>query len=135
MSVWFGVLLATLGCILPISVGGGNRMLPLRSLTMTIDKSQRQELFDQLQKFAEKHEFEFQITDFNTNGENFQVWMSGKDLTITVSNVPPDPMIVYVVFSGKYPGVSVDEDEVEELFSDIKSFIAEIPNVTITEEK
>lgn len=51
---------------------GSSGQAPLRSLRLTIDKSQREELFGQLRKFADKHGFEYQITDFNTDGENFQ---------------------------------------------------------------
>lgn len=114
---------------------GGSGQAPIRSLTLTIDKSKREELFDQLRKFSEKHGFEYQLTDFNTKGENFQFWMSREDIFITASNVPPDPTMVFIDFYRKYPGYPVDEEVVDELLNDLKGFISEIPNVTITEEK
>jgi len=128
-------LFATLACALASSVGGGNGLAPVRSLTLTIDKSQREELFDRLQKFADEHAFETQLTDFNTNGENFQFWMSREDIFITAGDVPPDPTLVYISFDWKHPGDPVDEEVVDDLLNDLKDIINEIPNVTITEEK
>lgn len=62
-------------------------------------------------------------------------WMSRDDIRIIAGDVPPDPTRVPVRFYAKHPGYPVDEETVDELFSDLKSFISEIPNVTITEEK
>ena len=107
--------------------------MPIRSLRITIDKSQRGLLFDQLRKFSKKHSFEYELTDFNTNGENFQFWMSRDDIFITASNVPPDPSLVYVRFY-IYPGSTIDEETIDDLVTDLKSYISEIQDVTITEE-
>jgi hypothetical protein len=130
-----GVLLSTLACTLVNSVGGGNSLAPVRTLTLTVDTSQREEFISQLQIFSEKHGFETEIDYYNIKGEHFQFWMLREDIKITVGSVPPDPMLVYVAFYGNYPGASVDEDEINELLSDLKNFISEIPNITITEEK
>ena len=113
---------------------GRDGQAPIRSFQLTLNKSQREDLFEQLRKFAEKHRFEYEFTDFNTNGRNFQFWMSRNDLRIIASNVPPDPTVVFVDFYAKYPGAPVDETVVNDLIKDLKSFISEIPNVTITEE-
>jgi hypothetical protein len=126
-------LLATLACALVNSVGGGNSLAPVRILTLTIDKGQREDLFDQLQKFSEKHAFEFRLTDFNTKGERFQFWMSREDVYITASDVPPDPTLVYIAFY-IYPGKSIDEETIDKLLIDLKSYVSEIPNITITEQ-
>ena len=114
---------------------GSKGQAPIIRITLIIDKSQREELFDKLRNFAEKHGFEYELTDFNTNGENFQFWISRDDLRIIASNVPPDATRVSVRFYAKYPGYPVDEKVVDELFNEVKSLISEIPNVTITEEK
>ena len=55
-------------------------------------------------------------------------------MSIIANNVPPNPTRVPIRFYAKYPENPVDEKTVDELFSDLKSFISEIPNVTITEE-
>ena len=140
LSLCFGLILCFLGytrirSLFNLMEVGSKGQAPIRSLRITIDKSQRERLFDQFRKFADKHGFEYQISDFNTNGENFQFWMSRDDITIIANNVPPNPTRVPIRFYAKYPGYPVDEETVDELFSDLKSFISEIPNVTITEEK
>ncbi|MEO7841779.1 MAG: hypothetical protein ABIU06_20745 [Anaerolineales bacterium] len=132
------VLFSTLACALVNNVGGGNSLAPVRTLTLTVDTSQREEFISQLQIFSEKHGFETEIDYYNIKGEHFQFWMLREDIKITVGSVPPDPTLVYIAFYAGYPGAPADEDavdEVDELVTDLISFISEIPNVTITEEK
>ena len=132
------ILFSTLACALVNNAGGGNSLAPVRSLTLTVQISQRDEFFEQLQTFAEKHAFETETTDYNTNGERFQFWMSRDDLKISATDVPPEPTLVYIFFYAGYPGTPIAEDaidEVDELVTDLISFINEIPNVTVTEEK
>ena len=114
---------------------GNEGQAPIKSLTLFIEKDQREALFDKLRGFAEKYGFQYELADFNTNGENFQFWMARDDLRIIASNVPPDATRVPIRFYAKYPGYPVDEKIVDELFNEVKSLISEIPNVTITEEK
>ena len=87
MCLSLGVLLFTLGCNMLDTVNNSRSLEPIRRFRLTIDKSQREELFAQFQKFAEKHKFEIDITDFNTNGEYFQVWMSGDGIQIVASDI------------------------------------------------
>jgi hypothetical protein len=134
IGLCLSALFAALGCALLNSPGGGNSLLPIRSLTLTIDKSQREELFDQLQKFADEHDFRLVLTKYEKTG-HFLVELSGDDILITTSDVPPDPALVYISFYGKYPEAQVDEEVINTLVSDLKDFIYEIPNVTITEEE
>lgn len=133
MCLCLSVLFATLVCVLSNSAGGGNGLAPARSLTLTIAKNQREVFFDQLRKFADENAFETRLTDFNTNGESFQFWMSREDVFITASDVPPDPTLVYI-FLTIYPGSSIDEETIDELINDLKNHISEIPNVTIEEK-
>ena len=60
--------------------------------------------------------------------------MSRDDIKIISTN-PFDPRIFRISFYDKYPGYPVDEETVDELVNDLKNFINEIPNVTITEKK
>jgi len=133
--LYLGAMLGALGCTLLNKVADGISMEPVRRLRITIDESQREELFEQFQKFAEKHSFEIDITDFNTNGEHFQVWMSGDGIQIVADDDPGNSRSVSIDFYGKYPGSPVDEETVDELLNELKSFISEIPNVTISEKK
>jgi len=90
-AISLSILLCIFGCIgiAEITQKGSEGQAPIRSLRLTINRSQREELFDQLREFAEKHGFEYELTDFNTNGENFQFWMSRDDMRIIANNVPP----------------------------------------------
>jgi hypothetical protein len=133
IALCLGALFIALACGLPNGSGTGNGLAPIRTITLTLDKSQRETFFSQLQKFAENHGFETRLTDFNTKGESFQFWMSRKDVFITASDVPPDPTLVYVFFY-KYSGATIDEEIIDELLNELKSFINEVPNVMIMEE-
>jgi hypothetical protein len=58
-----------------------------------------------------------------------------RDSIQIISQDASDDLTVFSVhFYGLYPGTTVDEDAVDELVTELKSFISEIPNVTITEE-
>ncbi len=132
-----GVLLCILGCIGCVAlntIDSDGEQLPLRSLRVTIAEGQREELFDQLRKFADKHGFEYQIADFNTNGEIFQFWMSRDDIKI-ISRNPFDPGIFRISLYYKSPTVPASQETVDDLVNDLKSLISEIPNATISEEK
>lgn len=133
--ICLGVLLFALGCILPNRTVYPNSLEPVRRLRVTIGENQRDELFDQFQLFAEKHDFEIQITDYGNMGEYFQVWIAGEDIQIVSEDEPGNPRVYSIDFLARYPGYSVGEDAVDELLNDLKSYLNEIPNLTITEEK
>ena len=98
--------------------------------------NRREELFVQLQKFADKHIFEIQIDEINAaSGTHFNVWMSRDDILIIAGDVPKAPTKVGISFYDKDPSHPTHKETVDDLFSDLKSFISEIPNITITEEK
>jgi hypothetical protein len=131
--ICLGVLLFALGCILPNRTVYPNGLAPVRSLTLTMDRSQREELFEQLQRFSDKQTSKFVLTEYEQI-DHFKIEIWGDDILITASDVPPDPSLVYIFFYGKNLGASVDEETVDELLNDLKSYINEIPNVMITEE-
>jgi hypothetical protein len=114
---------------------GSSGQAPVRSLRITLEESQREQLFDQFRNFADKHGFQFHISDYGTGGEDYLIEMSRNDINIDASIIHPDPKIVSIGFYARYPGYPVDEKTVDDLLNDLKSFIREIPNVTITEEK
>ena len=131
----FGVLMSTFGCALLNKADYSPSLKPVRILRIAIDKSQREELFGQFQKFAEEHSFRIEITDFNTNGEHFQVWMLGDGVQIIANDTPGETNEVLLGLYGIYPEDPVDEETIDELLNDLKSYIGEIPNVTISQEK
>lgn len=133
--VCLGVLLFVVGCILPNRTAYPNSLEPVKRLRVTIEENQREELFNQFQEFAEKNDFDIEITDYGNMHEYYLVWMARDNIQIVSVNEPGDPREYSVDFLGLYPGNTVDEDAIDELLNDLKSYINEIPNVTITEEK
>jgi hypothetical protein len=114
---------------------GQNSMYPARKLTLEIDIDQRAVLFENMQKFADKHSFRYVFTDQPASkGFSLELW--GESILIAANDVPPDPNLVYIYFYKGYPGSSLaDEDAVNKLANELNEFLSEIPNVTITEEK
>jgi hypothetical protein len=129
----FSFFLFTLGCTLWSNVNGGTSLEPVRILKVKIEQSQRQELFDQLQKFADKHDAKFVFSDYGTT-DHFLIEIWAEEVLITASDDPGTSRGVSVFFSGRHPAAQVDEESIAELQIDLKSFINEIPNVMITEE-
>lgn len=139
LSLCFGVTLCIFGftrikSLFNLMEISSNGQTPIRSLRITLEKSQREELFDQLRKFADKHAFQFYISDYGTDGEAYLIQMLRDDITVNASINRHDPNIVSIGLFAKYPGYPVDEETVDDLLNDLKSFISEIPNITITEE-
>ena len=101
---------------------------------VTLDRSQQKQLIEQSRKFADKYGFKFQIDYYTLNQEDFSVWMKRKDIEVTASNPGTDLSTYFIGFYNYdciHPTVASD---IGDLVSDLKSFINEIPNVTITEE-
>jgi len=131
------ILLWILGCIGPADFAPKNSdgNLPIRVLRITIDEGQREELFARLREFADKHAFEFLIREAGPNGKGFFVEMLRDDLYINAVITRVDPKIVSIGFYNKDPANATPAETIDKLLNDLKNFISEIPNVTITEEK
>ena len=97
-----------------------------------MDVNQREELFVQLRKFSEKHELEFYL-NFYRGGEIFSIEMRGKGIEIAALSTNTTELDIS--FFEEDPTNPPSQETVDEVYSDLKSFISEIPNVTITEEK
>ena len=121
-----------------VEVAGDNQeQLPIRSLTITIDPDHREELFDQFRKFAHKHDFEFMITDYGTGGERFLVEMLGNHIKILAVDISKAPTMIAINFYDQTRVTPVREETIktiDNLASVLKTFISEIPNVTIVEQ-
>jgi hypothetical protein len=122
-----------------IEVAGDNReQLPIRSLTITIDPSQREVLFNELRKFADSHDFEFMMTDYGTNGDRFLVELLGNQIKILAVDIYQAPTMVSISFYDQRRANPVSEETlniIDDLATDLKTSISDIPNTTITEEK
>lgn len=106
---------------------------PIRTLSIHIDQDQHEELFVQLRKFSEKHQLEFYLAFYN-NKETFSVFMEGKGISIAVVSFVNTPELNFSFFE-KDPTNPPSQETVDELFSDLKTFIREIPTAEIVEEK
>jgi hypothetical protein len=110
---------------------------PIRTLSIRIDENQRKELFAQLRKFSEKHHLEFHLSFYagETFNDKFFVEMHGETFHIAAVSKVGDTTEVDFHFIVDDPTNPPSQETLDELFSDLKSFISEIPNVTIIEEK
>jgi hypothetical protein len=134
-----GITVCVLGCIgmtkLIDKAGESSSQAPVRRLRVILDESQREVLFDQLQKFADKHGFSFVIADYGTGGELYLVEILGDNVKMLATINRTDPKVVSIGFYGRSPeDPPPDEEVVDALVIDLINFISEIPNVTITQE-
>ena len=99
-----------------------------------IDVNRREELIAELRKFAVKHDFEILTREVEVSPDGIFIEMYRDDLKITAASVPDAPTKIDLNFYERNPANPTPEETVDELFSDLKSLISEIPNVILTEE-
>jgi len=109
-------------------------MEPVKRLRIRINQDQREAFFEKLRGFADKHTYEFVLSDYGTT-DDFLITIWADTLLITASPKPGSPETVTIFFSGIYPGSPINEEILSEFIIELKSIIGEIPNVTITEEE
>src|SRR5690242_2677717 len=84
------LLLGVLGCagikMMSTATDTSSEQLPRRKVVITIDTGQRQVFFDQLRKFAEKHDFKIIIDTQPSGDEDFLVSMYGGNIEIDGAN-------------------------------------------------
>ena len=135
VGILLGVLLCILGGVALIVTADDGGQLPMRSLRITIDVNRREELFTQLRGFAEKHGFKILVREVKVHPDGIYIEMYRNGLEILANDVPKSPTEISLGFYNRYPVLPASQETVDELFSDLKAFISEIPNVTISEEK
>jgi len=131
-----GILLCVFGCVNladNFNTKDPSEKLPIRTLSIQIGEDQREELFVQMRKFSEKHHLEFYLS-FYDNKQTFYIVMDGEGLAISALSFVASTELDFDFFE-KDPTNPPSQETVDELFSDLKIFIGEIPDVTITEEK
>ncbi len=102
-----------------------------RAVDITIDQSQQEELFAQLQKFAEKWHYAIRIAPVFEGSDDFHVGLWRTDMKA---------IGVYLSSSGDLKLAFTDTESTrptpaqhfEEEIQDLKNFIDEIPNSTFT---
>ena len=106
--------------------------LPLKSVRLTIDPSQDQQFVEQSRKFAFKHGFRLDTISVDQPEESFRIRMIRKDVEV-ISRSPSTPggfEIGFYNYDCIHPTAA---STIDDLVIDFKSFMSEIPNVTITE--
>ena len=130
-------LLYIFGCIgfTEIAQKGSEGKAPISGLRITLDANRRAELFVQLEKFADKHDFEILIRKVEVFPEGIFIEMSRADFEISAVSVPDAPTKIDLNFYERDSAHPTPDEDIDELIGDLKSFLTEIPNVMITEEK
>lgn len=140
IGLFLGILCCVVGCIGYLNMSNNynkshpEKKSPIRTLSIKIDEDQREELFAQMRKFSEKHHLEFHLSFYNDK-KIFFVEIYGEKLEIVALSKPVNTTELDINFFEKDPTNPPSKEAVDELFSDLKTFIIEIPNVTISEEK
>jgi len=117
-----------------VATSDNGEQLPMRSLRITIDVNRREELFTQLRGFAKKHEFEILIREVKVHPDGIYIEMYRNGLEISAVDAE-SPIEITFGFYNRYPAFPASQETVDELYYDLKAFISEIPNVTVTEEQ
>lgn len=107
---------------------------PKKTLVVIIDLGQQEKFFEQLTRFSDAYAFDIHIGPTTLSGDTFNINMSRKDVMVIANNVF-DKKTFDIVFYDKNPANPAPQETIESLFSNLKRFISEIPNVTITEER
>jgi hypothetical protein len=132
-----GILLCIFGCVGIKMMTPQKQRYPQgaqRSVVVTIDPSHRQEFFDQLRKFADKHGFTILIDAQPSGVEDFLIYMTREDIEISGANVfaPGEYQLGFYHADLLHPA---PESAFDDLISDLESFINEVPGATFSVEK
>jgi hypothetical protein len=111
-----------------------SRRLPMSKVTITIDLSHRQEFFDQLRKFADKHDFTILIDPQPSGDGDFLIYMTREDIVISGLNVfaPGEYRLGLYNADRRHPS---PESRVDDLVSDLQNFVDKVPDTTFSVEK
>jgi len=108
--------------------------IPRRLVTVTIDQNQQDELFAQLQKFAEKWQYAIRIAPAVQGNDHFIVDLWRIDMKVIGVYLGASREL-QVAFSYTESRRPVPDQHFDEEIDDLKSFISEIPNATFTVSK
>ena len=107
-----------------------------RTLRVTIEKNQWNELFDQFRSFADQWGYAIRIAPLDPNGNSFNVELWRADMRLTAfMDTGFDNGKVQIHFYDTDRTRPVPEQYYDEEVNDLISFISEIPNVSVTQEK
>lgn len=135
VGILIGVGIKTMAVMIEKNKGTEtSQQIPKRRIAVTIKNGQQMELFNQFQKFSDEQGFAIRIAPTTPSGEDFMVQMWRQDVKILVLN-SFDPEVFTIYFSDTDRVSPTSEWAYSDLVNDIKSYIIEIPNVIITDDK
>jgi len=103
---------------------------PIRTVEITIDPSQQDELFEQMRKFADEWKYAIRIAPLDQFGEKFVIEMWRLDMKL-FGTYPSDPGELKIWFYYTNPAIPVPEMFFDTEIRDMKKFISEIPGATL----
>jgi hypothetical protein len=103
---------------------------PRKTFGIVIDLAQREKLFEQLERFANAHDFDIHIGSTTPAGVTYNIYMTGKDVYL-IANNPFDSRGYDFAIYDKDPTNLVSEEVIDSLIKDLKTYISEVPNVRI----
>jgi hypothetical protein len=109
----------------------------IKSLLITIDENRKQEVLDQLQKFADKHSLDFKLS-FSSDKSIFHLEIYGDGFHIIGGQGLKDNIrtTFYIDSNNETPNPTpFPQETFDELFNELKNFLEEIPNATIVEDE
>jgi hypothetical protein len=104
---------------------------PGRVVDITIDQSQQEELFAQVQKFADKWQYAIRIAPVFEGSDDFHVGLWRTDMK-AIGVYLSDSGELKLAFSDTDSARPTPAEHFEEEIQDLKTFIDEIPNSTFT---
>ena len=137
--VSLSVILCALGCFgfNQIAKQGSEGQAPIKTLDITINASQREELFGKLRSFANDYAFKIIMRDVDVktgpSGKGFFVEMLRDDVYINVVGNPSAPIMISVNFHNSDPGHQTPKEVVDKLCIDLEESLSNVTNLTVTQ--
>ena len=136
MALSLGSLFCIVGCAVTITelrkLGEPNSQMPVKSLVLVVEQKHRENLYNQLKKYADKHGLEYAFADFGTDGEHVQVSMAGANIEIITNVYQESPNKFFANFYPRNIG-DPPPDNIDEWVGDFINFVKEVPDIEIVE--
>lgn len=102
---------------------------PIRVVTITLNESQQNELFDQITKFADKWAYAVRVAPAEASEKYFGVDLWRSDLKVLGLYGEGQLDLAFSYTDSAHP---VPDEYIEKEIDDLESFISEIPGVTFS---
>jgi hypothetical protein len=132
------ILLCLLGGIGVITIvekknGCYKERAPLRTIVVSLDTSQQEQLFELFREFADQYGFAIQIRQTTPTGKDFIIVMTHNDVEVIARN--PFKWSEFII--GIYNNDCIcptPASDIDGLVTNLKSLLSEIPNAIISDK-